>query len=264
MAVERRLSIPAVLEKVPEACQFVVTAAESAGLDERAVYYCQMAVDEWCTNIVEHGFDYKGANHRIDIQCHGKPHYLAITVSDDSPPFNPTTLAEVDPSKLLEERQPGGLGWFFIRKIMDEVHYEFRDGRNLLTMIKNSASPETEPGQPGFPAHELRDGIWVVTPSGRLDASAGRQLEQALAAQIEASHVRLIVDMHNVSYISSGGLKALVSTWRKAQKLGGNVVLAGLSARVFKVFEISGFDALFTIVDTVEESTAHFDSPVGS
>ncbi len=56
MAVERHLIIPGVLNKVPEACEFVVQAAESAGLDERSIYYCQMAVDEWCTNVIEHGY----------------------------------------------------------------------------------------------------------------------------------------------------------------------------------------------------------------
>jgi serine/threonine-protein kinase RsbW len=259
MAVERRLSIPAVLEKVPEACQFVVNAAEYAGLDEKAVYYCQMAVDEWCTNIIEHGFDYKGERHKIDIQCLGKPNYLQIIVVDDSPPFDPTTLADVDPSQLLEDRQPGGLGWFFIRKIMDEVHYAFKDGRNELTMIKQGAQPDAVPGQPGFPAAELRNGIWIITPSGRLDATAGRLLEQALAAQLEAAHIRLIVDMRNVSYISSGGLKALVATWKKAKKLGGNLALAGLSPRVFKVFELSGFDALFPIFENPEASVAIFE-----
>src|SRR5258706_8219453 len=249
MAEERRVAIPGILDRVPGVCAFVVRAAESAGLDERAVYQCQMAVDEWCTNVIEHGYHDKGENGRIEIVCNIQPGQLAITVSDDSPLFDPTKLPDVDVSNpALQDRQPGGLGWFFIRKAMNVVYYQAKDGRNYLTMIKYSAQREATLGkstEPMFPTHELRDGIWVVALSGRLDSSVGSLLEAALAAQLDAAHVRLVVDMSDVSYISSSGLKALVATWRSAQKRGGNVVLTGLNARVREVFEISGFDSLF-------------------
>src|SRR5437763_11781123 len=137
MAVERRLTIPGVLERIPEACDFVVQAAEAAGLDERAVYYCQMAVDEWCTNVIEHGYGGPNEHNLIDILCVGQSSALSITISDSSPAFDPTTLQSSEPSKALEQREAGGLGWFFIRKIMDEVHYEYKNGHNNLTMIKH-------------------------------------------------------------------------------------------------------------------------------
>jgi anti-anti-sigma factor len=192
--------------------------------------------------------------------CNIQPGQLAITINDDSPPFDPTDLPEVDTSsKPLQDRQPGGLGWFFIKKTMNVVFYTAKEGRNYLTMIKYSAQREANLGKtpdPLFPTHELRDGIWVVALSGRLDSSIGSQLESALTAQLDAAHLRLVIDMSNVSYISSSGLKALVSTWRSAQKRGGNVVLSAMNARVREVFEISGFDSLFTITETVDEAAA--------
>ncbi len=221
MAVERRLTIPGVLERIPEACDFVVQAAEAAGLDERAVYYCQMAVDEWCTNVIEHGYS---------------------------------------------QREPGGLGWFFIRKIMDEVHYDYKNGRNNLTMIKHGIEQPAQSGrsaEPVFPTSALNNGIWLVMPTGRLDSVSGPILEATFARQLEADHVRLIADMSAVSYISSGGLKVLVSTWRKAQKAGGDLLLAGLTPRVYKVFEISGFESLFTIVGSVGDAAASLNKVSG-
>jgi len=265
MAVERRLTIPGVLERIPEACDFVVQAAEAAGLDERAVYYCQMAVDEWCTNVIEHGYGGPNENNVIDILCVSKSNALTITISDDSPAFDPTALQTDEPSKALEQREPGGLGWFFIRKIMDEVHYEYKNRRNNLTMIKHGVEHLRggKPAEPTFPTSSLDNDIWLVMPAGRLDSVTGPMLESTFARQLEDNHVRLIVDMSAVSYISSGGLKVLVSTWRKTQKAGGNLLLAGLTSRVYKVFEISGFDSLFTITPTVGDAAASMNKVSG-
>jgi anti-anti-sigma factor len=265
MSVERHLIIPGILNKVPEACDFVTQVAELAGLDERAVYYCCMAVDEWCTNVIEHGYETEDEHNRIEIICQNKENYLLIEVRDHSAPFDPMSLSDAAPSSLLEEREPGGLGWFFIRKIMDEVHYEYRDGHNVLTMIKRGAkmveaTTQQEDTDDDFGARELPNGIWVVLATGRLDASSGPLLEAALNKQVDAGHARLVVDMSSVSYISSGGLKVLISAWRATQKLGGTLILVGLTSRVRKVFEIAGFDTLFTIAASVEDAAATIDS----
>src|SRR5258708_3375564 len=195
-----------------------------------------------------------------------KSNAITITISDGSPAFDPTTLQSDEPSKALEQREPGGLGWFFIRKIMDEVHYDYKNGLNNLTMIKHGIEQPAQSGrsaEPVFPTSALNIGIWLVMPTGRLDSVSGPILEATFARQLEADHVRLIADMSAVSYISSGGLKVLVSTWRKAQKAGGDLLLAGLTPRVYKVFEISGFDSLFTIVGSVGDAAASLNKVSG-
>jgi anti-anti-sigma factor len=259
MPMERQFTIPGLLEKVPEVSSFVATQAEAAGLDERAVYHCEVAIDEWCTNIIEHGCeDCPGDEHHIQVTCQERSGQFIISVIDDGMRFDPTTLAEVDPNKPLEEREPGGLGWFFIRKFMDQVYYEYKDGLNHLTMIKWGAKRKVKMDQPaesGFPARELKDGIWAVMPSGRLDSTTAHSLEVALTTQLDTDRARLVVDMTRVSYISSSGLKVLVSAWRRAQKMGGTIILVGLSPRVQEIFDISGFNTLFTTVETLEEAT---------
>jgi serine/threonine-protein kinase RsbW len=268
MPVVRQITIPSVLERIPEGCQCVVEEAEAAGLDERAVYHCQMAVDEWCTNVVEHGCcdDETGEQHQIAVECRERGDQFVITVVDNGIRFDPTTLADVDPARPLDEREPGGLGWFFIRRLMDEVSYEFKEGRNHLTMVKNGAHRQSATDQPddsAVQARELSEGLWIVIPVGRLDSTASRTLETALNAQLDAGHARLVIDMNQVVYISSSGLRVLVSIWRRAQKLGGNIALATLSPRVREVFSISGFDTLFTIAQSVEDAAASL-SPAAS
>jgi anti-anti-sigma factor len=257
MAEERRLIIPAVLERIPEACGFVIEAAEQAGLNERAVYHCQMAVDEWCTNIVEHGFCYEGADGRIEIACRNQAEQFVVVISDNSPAFNPMALPEAELDTDLEKRKVGGLGWFFIRKVMDDVRYEYREGYNRLTLIKYGAQPKLTVmthEQPDFPISQRSDGTTVMTAHGRLDLTAARKLETALTEHFNAPNMRLVLDMSAVSYISSGGLKALLTVKKHAQKRESVFILAGMNERVREIFEMSGFDSLFTIASTVDEA----------
>jgi anti-anti-sigma factor len=258
---ERRLIIPGTLDRLPEVCEFVVEAATAAGLDERGIYHCQMAVDEWCTNIVEHGFAHSKRQGRIEVVCAQRGTQFIVTINDDSPHFDPTTLSEVDPSKPLEEREPGGLGWFFIRKVMDQVKYEFKEGRNYLTMIKNGAQLVHKPlvDEP-YPVHDVNGGVRIVRLNGRLDSNNSRTLESALNAQLVTGNLLLVLDMTDVSYVSSSGLKVILTAQRQANKEQGNVALAGLSPRVLEIFQISGFDTLFQIAETPDEAANRLTS----
>ena len=263
MSEERRLIVSAVLEEVPRACMFVVEAAEAAGLDERAVYHCQMAVDEWCTNIVEHGFQNSGAHRRIEVDCLAEADQLLIVISDDSPKFDPTELVEPKTDQPVDEREPGGLGWFLIKRIMDDVQYDYVNGRNRLRMVKRAAA-DASIGRTSpitvmtFPSHEISGQIWVITPNGRLDSNTSPLLETTLSTHLSASHSALIVDMADVSYISSSGLKVLMSAFKKARGKGGKIALAALVPRVVDVFHISGFETLFEIFGTVQAAAATF------
>ncbi len=133
---ENRFQITASVDQIPQACDFVVEAAQLAGLDDRAVYHCQLAIDEACTNIIEHGYNHQGANEIIEIICRHEPGRFSITIIDTSPEFDPLTRSDPNPAASLEERTTGGWGIFFIKKLMDEVSYERRNGRNYLMAVK--------------------------------------------------------------------------------------------------------------------------------
>ena len=62
---------------------------------------------------------------------------LIFTVTDSGIAFDPTQKEEVDTTLSAEERPIGGLGIHLVRQIMDEVHYERIDDKNILTLIKN-------------------------------------------------------------------------------------------------------------------------------
>lgn len=97
---------------------------------------------------------------------------------------------------------------------------------------------------------ELTADVWLVGISGRLDQTQTPDLEEQLDQLLEAGHQRIVVDMSEVTYINSGGLRCLVTAWRKAKKEGGNVVLTGLKERVSEVFSMVGFDKVFDVYPT--------------
>lgn len=99
----------------------------------------------------------------------------------------------------------------------------------------------------GISYQELGHNTWLVSVSGRLDQNQTPDLETQLNALLDRGHNRIVIDLTEVNYINSGGLRCLVTAWRKAKKEGGNVVLTGLRARVSEVFSMVGFDKVFDV-----------------
>ncbi len=262
MQDERHISFKARLENVPAACEFVVQAAEAAGLDERSVYHCQLAVDEACTNIIEHGFGDNQVNGQITLitGIEGK-HNFVIIIADNSPAFNPLTYREPDPTQSLVERTIGGWGIYFIKKLMDIIDYRYVDGKNNLSLYKKIEHPVVVNRNELDDTLKIRrqpvaNGFVQIELKGQIDSHTSHQVEDALEAELSQGHFRLLVSFAHVTYISSSGLKVLVTAWRKARDNKGDVVLAALQTRIMEVFEMIGFDMMFNIYDSTEAALA--------
>ncbi|MDX1995631.1 MAG: ATP-binding protein [bacterium] len=135
-ALERRFTIPAVLESVEDACEFAANEARAAGLGEDAVYHCHLSVEEVCTNIIEHGYKFQGQDQYIEVVCVSMPDRFTITIIDNATPFDPLARADPDPAAPLAEREGGGWGIFFVKKFMDSIAYKFEANHNQLIMEK--------------------------------------------------------------------------------------------------------------------------------
>ena len=133
---ERQVTISAVLSELAPACDFVDDAARAAGLDDNAVYHCHLSVEEVCTNIIEHGYHFRGGDKTIKIVCRQYPDRFTITIIDDAPPFNPLSLPDPDSSTPLADREGGGWGFYFVKKYMDEIAYQYQQSQNHLTLSK--------------------------------------------------------------------------------------------------------------------------------
>jgi anti-anti-sigma factor len=265
---ERQLRIAGVLDNVSVACEFVAEQARAAGLDERSINHCYLAVDEACTNIVEHGYGAQCDNCVIDLFCRQDTDALTITIIDDSRAFDPLVRPDPDPNQPINERGVGGWGIFFIKKMMDKVTYSYEGSRNHLVMVKNINKPPQVVPRPEPPIHKpievvaLSEKIWMITPSGRLDATQTDNWESTLIHQLAAYRHWLILNMADVDYISSAGLKMLVRVWQRIRDQKGDLVLTALKPRVREVLEMIGLDLVFTIADTPDQAHAYIASKV--
>ena len=141
---ESRLIVPARYDRIKQICAFVVEAAEMAGLDESGVFHCQIAVDEACTNIIEHGYEGEDRGH-IEVICVASPEALKIDLRDQAQPFDVSQVPEPQLNLSLDETRVGGLGIYFMKKMMDDVAYSHENGTNSLVLIKRkSGTPPAE------------------------------------------------------------------------------------------------------------------------
>jgi anti-sigma B factor antagonist len=100
----------------------------------------------------------------------------------------------------------------------------------------------------------------VVHVSGRVDSSAGAELQEKLLGEIEAGQKNLVVSLGGLEYISSAGLKALLAALIRTRRRfpSGDVVIAELPAAVRETFELVGLTQLFKMYDSDLEAVGSF------
>jgi serine/threonine-protein kinase RsbW len=136
MDAERKLTFPGRFDSLAPISEFVTRAAEAAGLDERAVYAVQLAVDEASSNVIEYGYGGKGPD-QIEITCCIDSDGLTVTLRDYGPPFDPESVPPPNVHASLEKRNSRGLGLYLMRRLMDDVRFDFSSASgNILTMVK--------------------------------------------------------------------------------------------------------------------------------
>jgi serine/threonine-protein kinase RsbW len=130
------MSFPGRFESLVRISEFVSKAAQDAGLDKSAIYAVKLAVDEACSNIIEHGYGGEGLG-EIDCTCDITNDGLTITIRDWGESFDPSEIGDPITNVPLQDLKPRGLGLFFMRKMMDDVSFEFHPNNgNVLTMVK--------------------------------------------------------------------------------------------------------------------------------
>jgi len=122
-------------ENLPLIAEFVEEHLLDLGVADRDIFEVGLAVDEACSNIILHGCGEEDG--RIEIELAVSPEQVTVALIDNCQPFNPLTVEPPDLCDDVEKRKVGGLGVFLIKKTMDEVGYEYRDGKNILFIAKD-------------------------------------------------------------------------------------------------------------------------------
>ncbi len=129
------IRIPADIKDIEPMCRLVRQFGELHEIPLRTLYAVNLAIDEAVTNIVQYAFDDpKGQELLVYIEVSGAE--LRGNVIDEGRAFNPLTAHPPDITAPLQERDPGGLGIYLVRSLMDRVSYRREEGKNVLTMSK--------------------------------------------------------------------------------------------------------------------------------
>lgn len=100
--------------------------------------------------------------------------------------------------------------------------------------------------------------VSVVKITGRVDSATAPDVEKALQDLLEADRHQVVLDLHDTEYMSSAGLRVLVSTLKAVKKSGGDLKLAQLSGRVKEVLDLAGLTPVFNVYGDVVEAVGAF------
>jgi anti-sigma B factor antagonist len=98
----------------------------------------------------------------------------------------------------------------------------------------------------------------VVTASGRVDSNTAPEFEKTLKKVIEGGQHNVILELSDVDFMSSAGLRSMVSSLKACKSGGGDLVLAAPSSRVVEVMQLAGLTSLFTVFDDVTAAVGSF------
>ena len=138
----RVLNIKASLEELNRVTAFVDEELEAHDCPFKAQMQIDVAVEEVFVNIASYAYAPETGEALICVEFpdpgsgdRDRP-YVLIRFEDSGVPFDPLAKSDPDVTLSAEERAVGGLGIFMVKKNMDELHYEYREGKNILTLRK--------------------------------------------------------------------------------------------------------------------------------
>ena len=97
-------------------------------------------------------------------------------------------------------------------------------------------------------------GVLVLTITGRMDSVSAPELDTHVDEQIAGGEISFVVDLSGLDYISSAGLRSMLTMAKKLKEKAGTLKLCGLKGVVREVFDVSGFSTIFTIYDSLEDA----------
>ena len=128
------LNIKAADENLNSVIGFIDEILEQNECSMKAQMQIDVAVEEMFVNVAHYAYAPDTGN--VLIECSVDDGVASITLTDCGVQYDPLEKPDPDVTLSAEERQIGGLGIFMVKKSMDEVYYEYKDGKNIFTMKK--------------------------------------------------------------------------------------------------------------------------------
>ncbi len=132
----RELTLEAKVDNLNQVLAFVDGVLEEMDCPLRVQMQIDVAVEEVFVNIASYAYAPGIGDATIQVETEQDPPSLSVTFLDSGVPYDPLKKPDPDVTLSAEERQIGGLGIYMVKKSMDDMRYAYRDGQNVLTIIK--------------------------------------------------------------------------------------------------------------------------------
>ena len=133
----KELVIEAKVENLDEVLAFVDEQLEKLDCPMKTQMQVDIAVEEIFVNIAHYAYDKDGGPATIRTEVNEDPMQIELTFLDHGIPYDPLAKEDPDVTLSANDRQIGGLGIFMVKKSMDHMEYEYKDGHNILKIRKN-------------------------------------------------------------------------------------------------------------------------------
>ena len=132
----KELTIAATVENIETVTDFVNEQLEALDCPIKAQMQIDIAIDELFGNIAHYAYNPEIGKATVRVEVIEDPLAVTITFIDNGVPYDPLAKADPDTTLSAEERDIGGLGIYMVKKSMDEIAYEYKDGQNILKIKK--------------------------------------------------------------------------------------------------------------------------------
>ena len=133
---KREITVEATLANLEKVTEFVNEHLEQIGCPPRAQMQIDITIDELFSNISFYAYNPEVGMATISIEVIDEPMEVILTFSDNGTPYDPLDAEKPDVTLSAEERKVGGLGIYIVKQSMDEIAYEYKDGKNILKVKK--------------------------------------------------------------------------------------------------------------------------------
>ena len=132
----KELTIAATVENIEAVTEFVNEQLEALECPLKAQMQIDIAIDELFGNIAHYAYDPEVGEATVRVEVNPEPLAVIITFIDNGVPYDPLGAKEPDVTLSADDREIGCLGIYMVKKTMDEITYEYKDGQNILTIKK--------------------------------------------------------------------------------------------------------------------------------
>lgn len=132
----KQIIVPAEVEKLHEIRTFVEDALAEAACPAKARMQLSLAAEEAFVNIARYAYGQRRGTVTVSVDIAGSPPRAVLVFSDRGIPHNPLQKPDPDMSLPAGQRKIGGLGVYIMKQSVDDAHYRFENGQNILTLVK--------------------------------------------------------------------------------------------------------------------------------